>query len=160
MSTDAISGRSPSGPDGQDRLQERVYSKEYEEYCSMNGEWPELKQKLYDVDVIDALTCYLMEPNENDPLSVAFWRKTWWKHDLAAAVYGIDVVWWDFPSYNKWIWIVIMCEDCRDLIENPNRDLDCPYVDAYDFPLAIAFTGCWEPLDGLVRLDRLGSALV
>jgi hypothetical protein len=108
----------------------------------MNGEWPELKQKLYDldVDVIDALTCYLTEPQENDSMSVAFWRKTWWKHDLAAAVYGIDVVWWDFPSYKKWIWIVIMCEDCRDLIQNPNRDLDCPYVDAYDFPLAIAFT--------------------
>jgi len=85
------------------------YWREYKQY----GKWPELKEELKagNEDAIYALRGYLAETEpEVGPFDPVVWRKAWWHHDLALAVYGEDVVWWEFPDYKEWLWVEIMTD--------------------------------------------------
>jgi hypothetical protein len=115
------------------------YWREYKQYCQTEhyGEWPELQEmlKLGDQDTIDALLGYFTETEpEQGTFGIVLYRKTWWKHELAKAVYGEDVVWWEFADYPVWLWAQIILDQGAGICIL-HQDLDSPYQEEFDQPI-------------------------
>lgn len=114
------------------------YWREYKKYVTGYGEWSELKEELKagNEDAASALRGYLAETEpEVGPFDPVVWRKAWWLHDLSKAVYGEDVVWWEFHDYKEWLWVEIMMDQgAGSCFLHPDTDIS-PFHREFDRPL-------------------------